>query len=153
MALRIDDANLTNIARQIVDEASAAHPERTIELIASGDTDGKWDAARIGQLISNLVGNAVQHCVDGPILVEVQANSSHGIIAVTNRGVIPLGARPRLFEPFRRGDGDTPGLGLGLYIVRGIVNAHGGVIDLRCDDAANQTTFVAKLPRNAMAAT
>ena len=63
--------------------------KRTIELIASGDTDGKWDAARIGQLISNLVGNAVQHCADGPVVVEVAANSSHGTIAVTNRGVIP----------------------------------------------------------------
>jgi two-component system sensor histidine kinase/response regulator len=68
-------------------------------------------------------------------------------VAVRNSGCIPAEVLPRLFEPFRRGDGTPGGLGLGLYIVREIVRAHGGKVDVLGDPARQETAFVVELPR------
>jgi two-component system, sensor histidine kinase and response regulator len=135
--------NLAEICHRVVDETKAIHPERDIVLVAHGDLSGTWDRARLEQVVSNLVGNAVRHG-EGQIVVEAVGEEDQIFLRVKNGGPpIPVTELPTIFEPFRRGP-ETPqrseGLGLGLYIVREIVRAHGGTVQVR-SSADEGTTF------------
>ena len=106
------------------------------------------DPQRLGQLLSNLLGNAVVHgAANAPIRVEARVQGGMLRLAVTNQGApIPEDIRPSLFLPFsRRGKASLQGLGLGLYIASQIAEAHGGRIDVESDEA-NGTTFVLAMP-------
>jgi signal transduction histidine kinase len=154
--VRLSPGNLGLVARQVVNELRDANPERRIELRASGSSDGLWDADRLGQVISNLAGNAVQHGDPGfAVCVELDGSSEERVLLrVHSRGALPAEAAEHLFDPFHglaprpsRGDG----LGLGLYITREIVRAHGGSIWVEC--RGDHTVFVTSLPRSARAST
>ena len=140
------------LARAVVDELRAAHPERAITIDANGELPGQWDAGRIAQVVSNLVGNALVHGArESPVELVLSSDDSQVVMEVTNRGpAIPEAMVDRLFEPFQQGPdaGEaprSPGLGLGLFIVRQIVLAHGGTIAVRSRD--DVTTFTVRLPR------
>jgi signal transduction histidine kinase len=136
-------ANLADICHRVVDEIAAAHPQRDIELVTSGDLVGRWDGARLEQVVSNLVANALQHG-QGKILVEAQGSAGQIVLRVQNGGPpIPTDELPTLFEAFSKGPrhaGRTEGLGLGLYIVKEIVRAHGGTVEVTSSAEAG-TTF------------
>lgn len=137
--------------REVVREHQTAHPDLHIGLTEAGDGSGSWDRVRVGRAVANLVGNAVQHGEPGgAIEVGVDGTAPTLVrIAVENRGVVPESARPHLFEPFRRGkSSDIKGLGLGLYIVQQIAEAHGGRI-LFESTARTGTRFTLELPRPA----
>jgi signal transduction histidine kinase len=126
-------------------------PDRRIELEVLGDAHGTWDPGRMAQVISNLVSNAVAHGAPyAPVTVQIDATGDdHVDLSVHNEGPpIPPELLPVLFEPFRRGTGDKSprGLGLGLYIVRQLVEAHGGTVDVR-STAPEGTTFTIELQR------
>ncbi|MCU1278160.1 MAG: multi-sensor signal transduction histidine kinase, partial [bacterium] len=130
-----EPTDLAEIARAIVDELLMAEPDRAIELEVRGDARGRWDQARLGEVLSNLVGNALVHgAADEPVRVAIDVSSDEVWLRVHNGGeAITPDMKAALFEPFRRGtpdDGSSRalGLGLGLYIVRQIVLAHGGAI-------------------------
>jgi PAS domain S-box-containing protein len=135
------------LTRAIVDELQLTHPERAIRVTARGELRGRWDHTRLGQVISNLVGNALTHgAADAPVTVDLLGEDGRVALAVGNRGpTIPAGALPRLFEPFWQASADnrSRGLGLGLFIAQQIVEAHGGTIDVRSFD--EQTTFTVEL--------
>jgi PAS domain S-box-containing protein len=147
--------DLAEVARAIVDELRAAEPDRTIELDVRGDARGQWDPARLGEVLSNLVGNALAHgAAAEPVHVAIDLDGDDVRLRVHNGGVaIAPELKGELFEPFRRGaqpDGASRarGLGLGLYIVRQIVLAHDG--DITVDSTATDgTTFTIRLPRAA----
>jgi signal transduction histidine kinase len=149
-------ARPAEIAARVIEELSIANPDRIILLELRGREPFELDPARIEQVLSNLVGNALVHgAPDAPIKVFVDVRESEALLAVTNRGpVIPPERTRALFQPFRQGtaelgNGDRPrGLGLGLYIVRQIVTAHGGTVTVD-SSAALGTTFVVRLPRRA----
>jgi signal transduction histidine kinase len=148
--LRCGPANLFQICRQVVGEAEMAHPERRIDFVSEGDGDGIWDPGRLSQVVSNLVGNAVQHGAPAtPVRVAIRGDEDM-TIEVQNEGTpIPPMLLPHIFDPFRRGpetDGPRQGLGLGLYITSQLVKAHGGRLEVR-SDAADGTTFRVRLPR------
>ena len=135
--------DLAEICSRVVDETKAVHPEREIVFVVQGDVVGTWDRARLEQVVSNLVSNAVRHG-QGKIVVEAVGEANEIVLRVQNGGPpIPSNDLPTIFEPFRRGP-ETPrgseGLGLGLYIVREIVRAHGGTVQVR-SSAAEGTTF------------
>jgi two-component system sensor histidine kinase/response regulator len=136
------DGDLADICNRVVDETKAVHPEREIIFDARGDLSGAWDRARLEQVVSNLVGNAVRHGL-GKIMVEAVGEEREIVLRVQNGGPpIPPSQIPTIFEPFKRVDAPrgSEGLGLGLYIVREIVRAHGGTIQVR--SSANEgTTF------------
>ena len=141
--------DLRPVIAQIVAELAVAHPERTIQCLATevpGNFHGRWDADRIAQIISNLVANAVRHGAD-PVVVEPQDLGDHVIIEVRNHGHIPAEAMPHLFKAFTKGDPSAKqaGLGLGLYIVNEIAKAHGGTVSVESEHAV--TSFVVALPR------
>lgn len=145
-------ADLGDICERIVSELQAAHPGSRIVLERHGACDGMWDQARLAQVVQNLVGNAVQHgAPEHPVRVSVACADDRVVLEVHNAGApIPPESMPRIFEPFtrleRRPTSDRTSLGLGLYIVREIVRAHDGRVEVRSSEPEG-TTFTVTLPR------
>jgi PAS domain S-box-containing protein len=145
------ETDLHDVARGVVAELKAAHRNREIVLATSGHLRGQLDAGRMAQLLSNLTANALAHGAhDEPVTITLGADGEDLLLSVSNRGPkIPPEQVERLFEPFQQGDddgsGSKRGLGLGLFIVREIVRAHEGTIEVRSGEL---TTFAVKVPRN-----
>ena len=142
--------NLLELCEHVIEELEFAHPERTVRVEAEGDLWGNWDSDRIAQVLSNLVGNALQHSPhDVPVLVTLHGHEDVVVLETHNDGPsIPPEVLPHIFEPGRRGDARAGGLGLGLFIVQQIVFAHGGTIEAR-STMEHGTTFTVTLPRKA----
>ncbi|MDQ3294952.1 MAG: GAF domain-containing protein [Myxococcota bacterium] len=142
--------NLADLCRQAVSELEIVHPDRKYECSYLGDNDGSWDADRLLQVISNLVANASQHGrADAPIRVTVDGRASDAVwFEIQNKGTIPPSLLQTVFDPFRGTNHrhGSRGLGLGLFIVKEIVRAHGGTVQVSSTDEAG-TTFTVRLPR------
>jgi signal transduction histidine kinase len=145
--------DMASVARRIVAEMRSIAKGRRIDVATDGDTNGEWDETRIGQVFSNLIGNAVEYSLpDSTISVAVKGGSSDVAISVHNLGTaIPADELANLFEMLTRGssaESERRGsghLGLGLYITKKIVLAHDGDIDVSSDESG--TTFAVRLPR------
>jgi two-component system sensor histidine kinase/response regulator len=148
--LRRTSSDLQDIVRGVVQEHQAVSPEAQIEVKVAGDLRGEWDAERLAQVASNLIGNALSHGGGQSVTVELDGNTGSLVtVAVRNPGVIPPDVLRKLFEPFQSGRSDVrrgQGLGLGLFIVQQIVLAHQGRVDVRTASTEG-TTFVVQLPR------
>ncbi|HKT74721.1 MAG TPA: hybrid sensor histidine kinase/response regulator [Steroidobacteraceae bacterium] len=153
--LQREPVDLGTLVPRVLREHGATFPTKPIELDRVGDLTGSWDADRLAQVASNLVGNALQYGDDHhPVRVKLDGTADDLVVcSVVNAGSIPEEVLPSIFDPFRGGSmrtGRSDGLGLGLFIVRQIVQAHGGDVDVRTGDG-NQTTFTVRIPRRAMA--
>jgi signal transduction histidine kinase len=148
MVLTPQPVELGELWHHILDEAALGEPGRRISLVSSGDTFGAWDPDRMTQVFHNLLWNAVQYGEHGrPITIRLIGNGEQVACEVHNWGPpIPAAAIPTLFDPFRRGRQGGRGLGLGLYIARQIVAAHGGTIEVSSTEEAG-TTFRVVVPR------
>lgn len=149
LVLDTGTVDVVPLVNQIVAELVTSHPDRRVELDCDpGPTFVQCDGSRIGQLLSNLIGNAFTHgAEDQPIVVRCACTQGLFELKVSNGGEeIPASARERLFHPFARGDGNMggEGLGLGLYIASEIAKAHGGALAVSCSDG--QTTFTFTMP-------
>jgi signal transduction histidine kinase len=151
--------DLSTLCRAVFDEFHTAHPNRVIRFQTGGQQLGQWDADRLRQAISNLLGNAVQHGAENaPIDLTLTGNSSDVVIAIHNGGPpIPPGELPRIFEPLVRGASaehprhNRPGsIGLGLYIAREVARSHDGRIDVTSTQESG-TAFTMHLPRRCLA--
>jgi len=151
LALQMQDTDYASLCRGIVDELNEAYPEARVSLSVSDDVRGQADADRLSQVVSNLVGNAVQHGEpDHPVQLQVDGSQRERIrLCVRNRGAIPPEQLPHLFDAFHPGLASRrpgQGLGLGLYIVKKFVDAHGGSVQVRSHPATG-TEFELELPR------
>ena len=141
-------ADLDAICREIIEEVTSAHPSRKISYRPGADGAGEWDPDRIGQVLTNLLTNAVRYSPeDARISVAWHAELDWRVISVHNDGPpIDPELLPCMFEPFERGrTAASGGTGLGLYIVREIVRAHGGSVAVT-SEAGSGTTFTITLP-------
>jgi signal transduction histidine kinase len=134
-------------------EIQSAHPDWKIKVETTGDLVGVWDLARVEQVLSNLIGNAGQHGLKtSAIDVAVKGAGPEVILSVHNEGSIPADAVATIFNPLTRGEdknqspGKTTSLGLGLFIAKEIVAAHGGELGVTSSEEEG-TTFTAHLPR------
>jgi signal transduction histidine kinase len=148
--------DLESLCRELFNEFRTAHPKRVIRYHCQGDLNGEWDADRLRQAVSNLVGNAVQHGAENaPIELRLTGEQSDVVIVVHNGGPpIPAGELPKIFDPLVRGSSaehpkhNRPGsIGLGLYIAREVARSHGGKIDATSSLEAG-TAFTVRLPRH-----
>jgi two-component system, sensor histidine kinase and response regulator len=136
--------------RRVVDAALEDHDTQgRVAVAAEGDTLGVWDSDRLVQAADNLIGNALRHGDAGaPVEIRVDGRQASVVhLSVRNRGSIPPEVLPEVFQPFRSGSG---GLGLGLYIVRTFVEAHGGQAQV-ASSPAEGTCFELVLPRRSAA--
>ncbi|WP_417580697.1 ATP-binding protein [Pelagibacterium sp.] len=141
------ERDLETTLSDIVDEMRSSHPECTIETHFKLDNRVDVDHTRIGQLVSNLLGNAVTHgSISQPIKVVASSSEAMFELSVVNQGgPISSTAMDQLFEPFYRGqDNNREGLGLGLYIASQIAKAHGGKLDVT--STAEETAFIFTMP-------
>lgn len=130
-------------------EIRAGHPDAVLRLQVSGDLRGEWDADRLEQVVSNVVINAIQHGNGTPITLTGQEQGNSVTLTVHNGGPpIPPELLPYVFEPLARGraEGASHSIGLGLFIARAIVSAHGGHIQVS-SSADTGTTFTIALPK------
>lgn len=142
--------DLAALCREVVAEIRASCPRCRWQVDSVGELHGEWDRARLRQLLSNLINNAVQHGDPASgIVVSVAHDDAEVRLSVHNEGPpIPEELLPRIFEPLVRGP--NPGarggsVGLGLYIAREVAVAHEGEIGVTSTQAGG-TTFTVTLP-------
>ena len=144
MDLRGED-QIRSVIEQIISEIQQAHPQRVIRASIAIDDQVSGDPERIGQLLSNLLGNAIVHgSPDHPVEVNAKAEAGEFTLSVSNGGKpIPADALPNLFKPFTRAslDQSAGGLGLGLYIASKIAEAHRGTLSVNSDDVLTRFTL------------
>lgn len=133
---------------QVVAELRTAWPDRVIQTDLALGQPVLCDRARVAQLFSNLLANALTHGdAAGPVMVRARSDSNGFELSVANKGEpIPAGTIERLFQPFSRASDrpDQQGLGLGLYIASEIARAHGGSLDV--ESTPDETRFTFRMP-------
>ena len=155
MPVSPDPMDLGELCRKLFEEYRAASPNRAICFQRDGDLKGDWDADRLRQAVSNLLGNAIQHgSENAPIHLKLDGDASDVVLVVHSGGPpIPPGELAKIFDPLVRGSSaehpkvNRPGsIGLGLYIAREIARSHGGRLSVTSSGEAG-TAFTMSLPR------
>jgi PAS domain S-box-containing protein len=152
LELRLDECDLSEIARETADRFSVEAQRAGCALIThhDGPVVGRWDALRLEQVVTNLLSNAIKYGAGAPISLRIACDEQSASLAVEDHGIgIAQQDIERVFGRFERAVSmrHYGGLGLGLYIARQIVEAHGGTIVLRSELGAG-TSFTVCLPRN-----
>jgi signal transduction histidine kinase len=149
LTLEREELDLSALAREVAERFSdqAAALDTPLVVHASGPVRGRWDRQRLDRVATNLLSNALKFGQGRPIEVHVLAEGPRVRLAVRDQGMgIPPEAQGRLFGRFERlGHTGRPGAGLGLYIVRQLVEAHGGSIHLSSSPGQG-ATFTVELP-------
>jgi signal transduction histidine kinase len=146
--LKREPTDLAALFASVVEEIRAGYPTARIDVETAGRLVGDWDPARIEQALSNLLANAVQHGGPEVRLVASGEDQEQVVVTVRNSGdPIPPERLAGVFDAFTRGDdASANGLGLGLFIVREIAQAHLGSVAVTSD--ADGTAFTVRLPRS-----
>jgi signal transduction histidine kinase len=148
--LNRQETDLRQICETVMAELQMTSPQSVLRMEMSGSLIGDWDGDRLAQVISNLLGSAIQHGGGTPITLTAQEEGDKVTLAVHNSGQpIPAAMIPGIFEPLSRGladDSAAGSIGLGLFIARAIVCAHGGNIRVTSSSEAG-TTFKVTIPR------
>ncbi|MFC0135983.1 hypothetical protein CR105_01485 [Massilia eurypsychrophila] len=149
--------DLEDICLNVVEEARTFHPDRKIEYVSEGKLVGSWDGPRLAQAFANLISNAIQHGKpEGTIHVAINGGEPEVLVEVRNDAeVIPVAKLRTLFDPVKsfairppseRKMSRVQNLGLGLYVVKEIVRAHGGQISVVSNEETG-VKFSVVLPR------
>lgn len=145
-------ADLHATVNQVVDELRVSWPGRAIQIESEGDVSGVWDTDRLAQLTGNLIANALDYgAQQAPVTVRTRGGALNVTLSVQNHGSVILPAQlDRIFEPMQRSTNQASqtgrSVGLGLYIVRKVAEAHGGHVSVESSQAGG-TTFHVTLPR------
>ncbi|GAB5094382.1 hybrid sensor histidine kinase/response regulator [Caballeronia sp. LP006] len=149
VTLQPRSVELATLAKNIVEEYEARVGKGRIFVLRHGDTLLQGDGDLLSQVFSNLIGNALQHGLEGSaIQVRLEGGKDDVTIVVQNAGEIPPEVVPTIFAPYRSGrrQSESSGLGLGLYITREITEMHGGDVTVQSSAQAG-TVFEVHLPR------
>jgi signal transduction histidine kinase len=132
------EADLHEVCQRIADELRSRE----------GNTRATFDPERMEQVVGNLLSNALRYATAGtPVLVRAVGTPDEVRLEVHDQGPgVPAEVQSQIFEPFRQGpQGNAGGLGLGLFIVRAVAEAHGGLVELA--SVPGKTSFSVRLPR------
>jgi signal transduction histidine kinase len=151
LELQLEPLDLVELAEETAGhfEEEARRAGSRIDVVAQGAATGEWDRVRLEQVLSNLVVNAIKFGQGKPITVAVEADAARARLRVMDQGIgIAPEHQSRVFSRFERA---VPaqhfgGLGLGLYVARHIVEAHGGEIAVS-SGLGEGATFTVDLPR------
>lgn len=153
-ALNPETVDLAEVTREIVDSylpEAVFHRVETIDVSATGNCRGQWDRLAVEQIISNLVSNAIKYGAGAPVAVVLsRTDVPPGVrLEVIDRGIgVAPADQPRIFERFEQvlnGQRRREGFGLGLWLVRRLVEAHQGTISL-ASAVGKGSTFTVWLP-------
>ncbi len=150
LVLQRERFDLVALAQELVDrfETAAAHAGSTLQLIASAPVVGEWDKGRVDQIMTNLVENALKYGARRPIELRLSTEGARAVIEVRDHGIgVASEDLDRIFQRFERTEAarNLGGLGLGLWIVRQICEAHGGTVDVTSQPNEG-STFTVYLP-------
>jgi signal transduction histidine kinase len=155
LPIEIAPCNLTEVVAETIAELGTVYGDRFI-LSANQSIDGSWSANGVRRIVENLCGNAIKYgASQSPVHVALTLRPGSVAIEVKNDGpAIPLEDQGSLFEPFRRSSsaktGGQKGWGLGLTLVKGIADAHGGSVRVS-SSVRDGTSFTVLLPRPGLA--
>jgi PAS domain S-box-containing protein len=151
MPLAPAPADLLAIVKRVTDELHDANHGANVGVVHEGEVQGTWDADRLAQLFSNLVGNALQHGTGAEVRIQIDGRAPDTVrVQVHNQGAIPDAIIPTLFDPFgapSRSREGSRGLGLGMFIAQEIARAHGGALAVASSQVEG-TTLTLTIPRH-----
>jgi len=152
MDMRRGPVDLAAVVRQAVDDAGASAATGRLSLeLPEGPVVGQWDAARLGQVLDNLLLNALKYSPgEGRVEVTLTHDGGRALLRISDQGIgIPAGELESIFEPFNRANNASaqhfPGLGLGLAVSREIVSRLGGSMWAESDGEGRGSTFFVEL--------
>jgi PAS domain S-box-containing protein len=150
LTLELEEVNLAEVVREVVDRFVDVARQAGCDLAVEAPPQivGRWDRTRVEQVMTNLLSNAVKYGRGQPIEVALQSGEDAAHLSVCDHGIgIATADQPRIFDRFERAVSAEHygGLGLGLYIARTIVEAHGGAIHVQSSPGAG-ATFTVDLP-------
>jgi PAS domain S-box-containing protein len=153
LELDLEDVDLAGIVAEVAERhrESASRAGSDLRIEASQPVTGRWDRSRLDQVITNLLANAIKFGGGKPIVLRVEAGPERARMTVVDQGIgISSADQSRIFERFERAvpKSSYGGMGLGLWISRQIVEAHGGRIGV-VSEAGTGSTFHVELPWNA----
>lgn len=153
VSIKLAPMDMTEAVRDAAKKFKVAYPNREILVETAGNLKGNGDIARIRQILSILIESAIRHGLKASKISMAAKGRVHELVlSVHTEGVIPTDTVATIFDPLTREHDEgmassrTPRLNLGLFIVKGIVTAHGGKITVVSDEKQG-TTFTAQLPR------
>ncbi|MFO7292988.1 MAG: GAF domain-containing sensor histidine kinase [Actinomycetes bacterium] len=146
--LDLEQVDLAKVAAQVVEVARTRFPAHRFALRAEEPVTIEGDLLRLHRVIANLVDNAAIHGPSGGLVtIEVSEEPGEALLAVSDRGPgVPPADRDRIFERFVRLDGSHAGTGIGLYLVKALVDAHGGKVTVT-DAPGGGARFEVRLPK------
>jgi signal transduction histidine kinase len=152
LRLHVEELDLASLVRSVVDRLGdeLVACGSTVNLLIEGPVVGRWDRTRLDQIVTNLLTNAIKYGRGLPIDVIVDGDDWSARIIVRDRGIgIAPADQERVFQKFERAAPSSVGsVGLGLWIVRSIVDASGGRVGLSSEPGAG-STFTIRLPKRA----
>lgn len=151
LPLHIEDFDLVALLRENVERLEESHPDTPVRLLGCPEARLRADRSRVDQVVTNLLSNAIKYGAGAPVDVRVEADAERVRFAVEDRGIgIAPSDQARIFERFQRAASvlHYGGFGLGLWIVRCIVEQHGGSVTVESAPGRG-STFSVELPRTA----
>ena len=152
--LREEALDLGGVIDEAVDLIRRLHPDRDFRVHMTGSLTMVGDSSRLRQVLTNLLQNAAKYSPDGPITVTARLSEERIRLEVVDEGPgIAPHSREAVFERFRRGDDQSvQGTGIGLYLVRELVEGHGGTVRVEDGPDGRGARFVIDLPSSVVAA-
>jgi signal transduction histidine kinase len=150
LPLDLTRVDLTGLVSEVLERFAPDLTRARCQATLVGDASvvGRWDRSRLDQVIANLLSNAIKFGLGKPILVDVSCDQGRASLRIADQGIgVAPEEQPRIFDRWRRGVSSAHygGLGLGLYICRGLVEAHAGTITVDSDPGRG-TAFTVQLP-------
>jgi PAS domain S-box-containing protein len=151
LRFEFEDVDLGEVVRNVTSRLGLelARAGSALTLAIEGQVRGEWDRLRLDQIVTNLLSNAIKFGLGKPIDVSVSTRNDFALLVVSDQGMgMAVDLQARVFRPFERGVPvrNYGGLGLGLYIVKTLVDGFGGHISVESTLGAG-STFMVELPR------